>query len=144
MENISPEVINPRREEVVMIDDEPDIVSPVREMFDEEGWGGRLFDNPEVALEYILQKRKNILLVVTDLNMPGMSGVEVARKVKTEDKDIEVILTSANTGRITPQQREELTVLGVEIMEKPYKPVKMLEIADELKKRNDSLGVKTA
>src|SRR5437762_11764798 len=51
--------------------------------------------NGEKALEIADQHKRNIDLLLSDVVMPEMSGVELAKALKTKRPEIRIILTSA-------------------------------------------------
>jgi two-component system cell cycle sensor histidine kinase/response regulator CckA len=64
--------------------------------------------------------RRNIQLVVSDLEMPKLNGVGAYRKIKAMNPDVKVIFVS---GYIDPHLQRELQSEGVqEFVCKPYSP----------------------
>ena len=64
---------------------------------------------------------KQIDLVVTDLVMPQMGGMELVEKLKVARPDTRALLTSGYTHGID----DESLNLGVRFLQKPYLPVKL-------------------
>ena len=57
------------------------------------------------ALEgFTIFKRENIDLIVSDLKMPDMNGLEFIRKVRESDQNVEVIFLSAHANRSSLEQ----------------------------------------
>jgi len=91
------------------------------------------------ALEIIVENPDDIELIICDLNMPGMDGVEFMRHLADRHYSNSLILTSGEDIRILKTVEKlaiehELHVLGV--MEKPVTPAKlneMLEAFDRIK-----------
>ncbi|MFN3386435.1 MAG: PAS domain S-box protein [Candidatus Thermochlorobacter sp.] len=68
-------------------------------------------------------------VVVLDINMPEMSGLDVFRRIKAIRPDAKVIVT---TGYLQPHLSEEFLALGVShILQKPYELVDLLLAIDE-------------
>ena len=88
------------KKRVLVVDDEP----PVRELLgDWLGSFGYAWDTARDAAE-ALSKLENAEfdLVLTDLNMPGMNGVELAREVKRRTERTRVVLlTGSNPQNLT-------------------------------------------
>lgn len=84
---------------IMIVDDEPDILELI-------GFKIKALvsldvikaDNPCEALEIL--KTKNIPIVITDINMPEMSGVELLEEIQLLKKGIQVIVLTAGTSTI--------------------------------------------
>lgn len=75
--------------------------------------------DPREALGYMTATPAGLELVVTDLNMPGMSGLELARMVREFAPQAKVLLTTGNPTTLPGE--EELRALGVDLLlTKPY------------------------
>ena len=85
---------------VLVVDDEPDVESLFRQQFRREVREGLyLLDfalSGETAL-HMLDSRagEEIILLVSDINMPGMSGLDLLPIVKTRRPDLPVFMISA-------------------------------------------------
>jgi len=87
------------------------------------------------ALEMLEQSRESVDVIICDLNMPGMDGVEFIRHVAKMNFDGSLILTSGEDIRILKTVEKlaiehELHMLGV--LEKPIAPAKLGELLDSL------------
>jgi len=82
-----------RQYTILVVDDEENIRWLYREELEEEGY--KIVDaaSGEEALEIVPELKPD--LVVMDIKMPGISGVDTLIKIKELDKDIPVILCSA-------------------------------------------------
>jgi len=76
------------------------------------------FDNPEVALDHILSEHPQI--VVTDLMMPGMSGMELLERVMEFDPAIDVMLVTAHY--TTESAVEAIRKGAADYVNKPVSP----------------------
>jgi DNA-binding response OmpR family regulator len=83
-------VVNKR---ILLVDDEEGIQLLYREEFEEEGYVVISAYNGDEALEKFNREPPD--LVILDINMPGMSGIEVLRRMKEINPDLPVILSSA-------------------------------------------------
>jgi CheY-like chemotaxis protein len=79
--------------------------------------------------------------VVTDYNMPGMSGLEVARALRQIRADLPIVLASGN---ITEQLRVQAPEAGVsELIFKPYTIEELHQAIDrqtQAQRRNRKAG----
>ena len=53
------------------------------------------FNDPVIALEHFAAKKDAYVLVIADLRMPGLNGLELLKKVKTSNHKVRTILMSA-------------------------------------------------
>jgi CheY-like chemotaxis protein len=73
-------------------------------------------DGGEAALSSL--ERRKFDVVVTDLTMPGMGGIELAVRVKELHPDLPVVLMS---GRATEQVEEEIREARIDhVLQKPF------------------------
>ncbi|PHR58549.1 MAG: response regulator [Arcobacter sp.] len=94
----------------------------------------RFFDHITVAVdgEEGLEKFKNerFDLVLTDINMPRMSGTEMISKIREFDKDINIIVLSAHN---EPNYYEEVSVYNVRYyLAKPLSVSQLIETLHQL------------
>ena len=81
------------KKRILLVDDEEGIQLLYREEFEEEGFEVISAYNGDEALEKF--NKESLDLVILDINMPGMSGIEVLRRMKEIKPDLPVILSSA-------------------------------------------------
>jgi two-component system, chemotaxis family, chemotaxis protein CheY len=70
-------------------------------------------------------------LIVADINMPKLSGEDLIRKIKLNEKlkNIPVIIISSNENNVIKKELEELGILG--FIQKPIKPENILSFIGE-------------
>jgi DNA-binding NtrC family response regulator len=83
-----------RRRYIAIIDDESDIVELFSEALKAAGFSVRGFDDPVTALEHLHQHHSEYLLVLTDIRMPGMDGLHLAKLIHQMDSKIRFIFMS--------------------------------------------------
>jgi two-component system, response regulator, stage 0 sporulation protein F len=81
------------KKRILLVDDEEGIQLLYREEFEEEGYEVISAYNGDEALEKFSLEQPD--LVILDINMPGMNGIEVLRRMKEINADLPVILSSA-------------------------------------------------
>ena len=81
---------------VLVVDDTPDMVRLIRKVVEDQGHDVLEADNGPTALAIVAAERPDVILL--DVMMPGMDGIEVLRRLKSDDRfrPIPVILVTAN------------------------------------------------
>jgi len=117
---------------VLFVDDEREFVQTVSQRLISRDVGTYgVFDGKE-ALDLIVEDRPEVM--VLDLKMPGMHGVEVLRQTKEMAPEIEVIIL---TGHGTTKDMEECMKLGA--FAYMNKPVNIEELSATIKAANDKV-----
>jgi DNA-binding NtrC family response regulator len=80
---------------ILVLDDEFDIINPIKQSLGRIGLHVYAFTDPLLALEHFRINCKNYILVISDIRMPGMNGFEFIQKVKEISPAIKVLLMSA-------------------------------------------------
>jgi DNA-binding NtrC family response regulator len=81
---------------VSIVDDEPDITALFREALSSiKGISVFSFTDPTIALEHFTLNKDSYVLVISDLRMPGLNGMELLRKMKESNKLMRTILMTA-------------------------------------------------
>ncbi len=75
---------------IYIVDDDPDITELVAGTLDEEGYRPELFADAESALTAL--ERANPVLVLLDMNLPGMNGLECLTRIKLARADLPVVM----------------------------------------------------
>jgi DNA-binding NtrC family response regulator len=78
---------------VVVVDDEPDMVDNAVRILGRAGWECLPTTDPHRALSYVEAERPDV--VITDLKMPGMDGMELLGRVRDIDPDLPVVMVTA-------------------------------------------------
>jgi DNA-binding NtrC family response regulator len=82
--------VSEARERVLVVDDEPDLAESCAYFLERAGYEARTAASASEALE-LLQK-ESFGVVVSDVRMPRMSGMELLSAIRQRDPDIEVLL----------------------------------------------------
>jgi signal transduction histidine kinase/ActR/RegA family two-component response regulator len=90
---------------ILIVDDETAITRIMTRMLARVGYQVVAYNDPEGALEYFQSHAAAVKLILTDLTMPGMTGLELAEKVAALQPDLPVILaTGFGGGLVSPAQ----------------------------------------
>src|SRR5260370_25703820 len=108
---------------ILLVDDDPDVRSLTRTFLEHEGYSVFSSGDAERAAQ-IYRSVPQIDLVVTDLYMPGRSGMELARELKTILSEVPVLLISG--GVLEEQQEAGLQGEGRSFLAKPFRLPELL------------------
>ncbi len=84
---------NAPRPRLLVVDDDAAAVESLREIFDREGFGVRTASSGEEGLDVL--RSEDFDVVLADLRMPGMDGMDLLRAVKALRPDTEVVIMTA-------------------------------------------------
>lgn len=102
---------------VLIVDDEDELVSALKERLALRGFEADGVTTGEEALEFLRFRPCDVMLL--DVKMPGLGGLEVIRRVKGDHPELEVILL---TGHGSVKSVEEGMALGAfDYLMKPVK-----------------------
>lgn len=102
---------------LLYVDDEESLVLLARRSLSRLGYQITGYTDPAQALHAFAEHPDKFSAVITDLSMPGMSGVELARQILQIRPDIPIVMTS---GYIRPEDEMEARKVGVrELLLKP-------------------------
>ncbi len=117
---------------VLLVDDEREFVQTLSERLIMRDMGPAVAYDGESALNLITEDEPDVMIV--DLKMPGIDGIEVLRKVKENRPEIEVIIL---TGHGHEEDRELCMKLGA--FAYLQKPLDINELSDIIKKANEKI-----
>jgi CheY-like chemotaxis protein len=80
---------------ILIVDDEPDILSVLKKSLEDDGYEVYGFTHPVAALEHLKDNPEYYSVLISDIRMPGMSGFELARTVRSLNSKIKIILMTA-------------------------------------------------
>ena len=99
---------------ILICDDEPDIVSLVKRFLQLDHFDTLTCSNGKEALKTLEESYEEIALMLLDIMMPGMSGFEVLRTIKSKEtyKNIKVILFTVKSFKEDKEKGNELGADG--------------------------------
>jgi CheY-like chemotaxis protein len=112
-------------EQVLLVDDQPEMLRTNRRELERLGYRVVAFTDSGETLARFKAAPADFALLLTDLNMPGLNGVELTRAILRLKPGLPVILTS---GFITEDLR--LAALGAGVREVLRKPATLQELSD--------------
>jgi DNA-binding NtrC family response regulator len=111
---------------VLIVDDEQELVSALVERLALRGVSAEGVTAGDVALERIVQRSFDV--VVLDVKMPGLGGIDLLQRIKEDQPAIQVVLL---TGHSSAQDAERGMSLGA--FEYLVKPVKIEDLVRVLR-----------
>jgi signal transduction histidine kinase/CheY-like chemotaxis protein len=104
-------------EHIVYIDDDEALVFLVKRLLTRQGYRVSGYCNQRLALDALRSTTERFDLVVTDYSMPGMSGLDVARAVRSLHPDLPIAMAS---GYVTDELKVRAAEIGIrEVILKP-------------------------
>jgi two-component system nitrogen regulation response regulator NtrX len=125
------------KERVLIVDDEKNIVSSLQEILNDEGYEIVTAEDGLDALEIVQSEPPDLVLL--DIWIPGMDGIEVLQAIKTYHPEIEVLVMS---GHGTIDTAVKATKLGAyDFIEKPFSMDQLvLSVEKALKQRKGRMN----
>jgi len=80
---------------LLIVDDEMDIANSLKRFIIKSGFDALSFTDPLLALEHFTLLHNRYSVIITDLRMPGMSGLEFTNKIRKINPSVSVFLISA-------------------------------------------------
>jgi len=112
--------------EILIIDDEPGVLKVLREILEGVGHSVTEARDGEAALRQFEGKPAD--LVVTDIFMPGMDGIELMVNIRKTLPDARVLAMSGGGLLSRDQALSDAVLLGADhILEKPFSKDEVLE-----------------
>ena len=103
---------------ILVVDDEPDVEHLFRQQFRHDIRSGRFVMEFAASAPEALERAKTIadpmlILILSDINMPGMSGLEMLPKVRAARPDVPVVMITAYGDEATKKKAAELGAAGL-------------------------------
>jgi CheY-like chemotaxis protein len=80
---------------LMLIDDEPDIPLTYKSFLDSETYRVDAFTDAHEALKHFALNSSHYDLIIMDIRMPGLNGLQLYHRIKAINKDIKVIFATA-------------------------------------------------
>jgi len=110
-------------EDILVVDDDRILLGLVKRILEREGFAAHCVESGEEAIEQI--KEKTFSLMITDFNMPGLNGLELAIKGLEIAPQMPVIM---NTGGITPIITRLAKEIGIsKVLTKPFLSAELMK-----------------
>ena len=137
--------VDPKDRRILIVDDDPDSLSIIAEALRWDGYQVQTAISGPEGLDLI--QRWNPDLILLDVNMPGMNGIETLKDLRQREQYVSVMFISGNTS--TEHVIEGLDSGGDDYIPKPFDPLELLarvrtqlrikDLNDQLRSANDRL-----
>jgi len=122
------------KKRILVVDDEPDFCSIVQMNLEKEGFAVELAYSGVEGLEKVEANPPDA--IVLDIMMPEMDGYEVCKKLKADEKyvDIPIILLTAVASHVTSTRYSHRDGMSTEADDYIAKPASAEEITESIKR----------
>ena len=122
---------------ILVVDDEPDVADLFRQQFRKELRASRFVMEFALsaadALERLRAAQAKLILILSDINMPGMSGLDLLPRARQARPDVPVIMITAYGDDDTRRKAAEAGAAGLFT-----KPIDFPELRGEIGRRLDA------
>lgn len=118
---------------VLIIEDDPQVAQMTADFLTQNGYSvAGIAGGAEQALEYL--RRERIQLILLDIYLPGISGLEILRRLRMEQSQAEAIIVSAAKDSV--QIREAFRMGCVDYIIKPFTYARLSEALNKFENRS--------
>src|SRR6056297_2270500 len=110
---------------IAIVDDEKDMRQSISQWLALSGYDTQAFPSAEDALRVLGPEYPGI--VVTDIKMPGMGGMQFLKKLMSTDSSLPVIMITGHGD--VPMAVEAMRIGAFDFLEKPFNPDRMSDLA---------------
>ena len=119
---------SPKKDSILVVDDAPDTLELLQRNLESQGY--RVFTAPNAMEAIKILGTTGVDLVITDLKMPGASGIELIRHIRENFKDIEVMMI---TGYPTIESAVKAVKSGAEeYLTKPFTDTELISAVERV------------
>ena len=101
---------------ILVIDDDPEVVDILVTTLRDEGYGVLGALTSDEGLKLVILSRPDLVLL--DIMLPGMNGIEVHKRIRSINPTIKVVMVTGNTDPVLAREALELGALAY--VDKPF------------------------
>ena len=120
-------------EHIVYVDDDPLLIGIGKEISEELGYKVTTFCHSNEALDFLCNHHIEVDLIITDLTMPDLTGLDLARSLHAKQINVPIILCTGNDEQIDANELEKIGIKAIML-----KPVSLKKFADKVRYVIDS------
>lgn len=114
---------------VMVVDDEEELANLFMKLLKGSGFNSVSFTDPLLALKHFSQNPQKYSLVLLELRMPGLNGIELAKRIKGYDSNVKILLI---TGFFDEEYIKSDELRESVISDVMQKPIKLRELKTHL------------
>ncbi len=103
---------------ILLVDDDPMLIELGQRMLEKLGHTVVPASSGGHALRILALHANDIAMVITDITMPGMTGLELMAELSERFPDLPIVVVSGYS--VNPEARAEIDALGVPFVSKPF------------------------
>lgn len=117
---------------LMVVDDEEELAYLFKELLKGSGFNTVSFTDPLLALDHFRSNPAQYSLILSDLRMPGMNGIELARRIRGINPKVKILLITAFYDVEIPNTRELQEANVSKVLQKPVKMTELKTQVNEL------------
>lgn len=123
---------------IMVVDDEPSVLESFKMILKIKDYEVSTFPEGQSGVDSIEKGKYDIAFV--DLKLPGIDGIEVLKRIKQKDADIEVIIVTAYASESS--HANAITLGALEYLRKPFLMEEIYELVERALRRRRQKGLK--
>jgi DNA-binding response OmpR family regulator len=104
---------NSKKKKVLIVDDEPDVSTVLKKVFEQSGFNADSYDDPILALENFKAGSYDLLLL--DIKMPEMDGFHLYQEMKKIDSKVKVCFLTASEMYYERFRKEQFSAIDKDL-----------------------------
>ncbi|MBT3604013.1 MAG: response regulator [Candidatus Latescibacteria bacterium] len=113
---------------ILIVDDEPDIAEVLGDRLEAEGYEIRIVHRAKACYAAVVEDAPDLILM--DIQMPEISGMEALVEMKTHHPQIPILMVSASTTQTVAQEAINRGAVG--FLLKPFEPADLMQKVTEV------------
>ncbi|MBF0118679.1 MAG: response regulator [Desulfobacterales bacterium] len=130
-------VLSEGKESIIIIDDEAYILKTIKLILESLGYRIDSYNSSEDALKAFKESPDKYDLVISDMTMPGYTGIELSKKIKEIRSDIKIIICTGFNEKIDEEKIKLFNIDGYII--KPFSTKELTDIVRKVLDKNLNL-----
>lgn len=118
------------KERILVVDDDLNIRKLINNVLRQRGYKSQVVKTGEEAFELCLSSEERFDLVITDIMMPGMNGIELSKKIRAVNSGAKILCMSGYVD--SPKLVEDLQRENIPLLPKPFNTIQLLEKVREV------------
>jgi len=107
---IEEKVMGRKKNRVFLIDDEKIVTEMLQEFLSDEGFKVKAFNDSRKALKYFRKNSDKYDLIITDLTMPHLTGIELSKEIKNINSNVPIILLTGYKKELNNEMVKEYNI----------------------------------